>query len=96
MWLTKRQQQVLRRMHESPRSEYTDFVHRTWTVAVPDQALGVSDVEWFGRYGDLYVSSRTMRVLFDAGLVAMGWRHDGANLVAALTPRGRRLAELLP
>ena len=93
MYLTKRQQQVLRRMWAKPWSEDDGnvWVNGYWGLSIPDDER----FDYHNHYGDVLASSTTMRCLFDAGLVAMGWRHDGVTLVAALTPRGRRLAELL-
>lgn len=93
MYLTKRRQQILKRMYVAV-SDYTDFGGGLWNLAVPDQDNGCSNQSWLDRYGELETSSATMRRLFDAGLVAIGWRDDGV-MVAELIERGQALVELL-
>lgn len=87
--LTKRQQQVLRRfLHAEQGTMCFDF-RGVWWLPTSDAFSGKPE------YGACVCSFRTMNILCDAELI--GYFLDEANFInAALTPRGRRLAELLP
>lgn len=81
--LTKRQQQVL-------------------TLLLREYAFPVNDGSGLWCAGDSvqddepFCSASTLYSLTDAELIGFGSVPDGSEHIAALTPRGRRLAELLP
>ncbi len=87
--LTKRQQQVLARFRDAEKRDTLCFDARgMWFLPIP----GHDDVQ---TYGEITCSFRTMNILCDAEIV--GYFTDDVGMIqAALTPRGRRLAELLP
>jgi len=79
--LTKRQQEVLKSL-----LQLSGFGKSSYNGCWVDPCRSVFEV---------WVSPTTIYFLTDAELVGIGL-DDGGDPIAALTPRGRRLAELLP
>lgn len=92
MYLTKRQQQVLRRMLHGY-VEY-DFAYKLWFACILQCDTDGRSARENAAFGDIVMVSTTLRILADAELVGDFLDSDGA-LCYALTAKGRLLAGLL-